>query len=54
ARAAEELRAVLVARLLDRVHRLEGGEAFRAACTAVAERRQDPWSATDALLEELL
>jgi LAO/AO transport system kinase len=52
ARAAEELRAVLVARMLDRVHRLEEGEAYATARAAVTSGRQDPWTATDALMED--
>jgi LAO/AO transport system kinase len=48
-RAEAEVRGLLVARLLARVGTVDGGEVARLA-TAVAERRLDPWSATDELL----
>jgi LAO/AO transport system kinase len=53
ARVAGELAAILTARLLERVRRLEGGAAFSAACDDVLARSVDPWTATDRLLEEL-
>ncbi len=51
ARTAEELRSILVARLLERVRRLESGDAFERARADVDARTTDPWTATDALLE---
>jgi LAO/AO transport system kinase len=53
ARAVDELKAVLVARMLDRVHALERGDAYATARAAVTEGRQDPWTATDPLVEDL-
>jgi LAO/AO transport system kinase len=53
ARTTEELRSILVARLLERVRTLEHGSGFEAACAAVLARDVDPWSATDDLLEAL-
>jgi LAO/AO transport system kinase len=52
ARAAAELRAVLVRRLELRVEGLAGGADFRAAVAAVVEGRTDPWSAVDRLLSD--
>ena len=49
-RTAEELRAVLASRVLERVAAVEGGEAFDRACRAVIAREVDPWTAADSLL----
>jgi LAO/AO transport system kinase len=51
ARVAGELRAIVVARLLDRVGAVEGGPRFLERCDAVLRRQLDPWSATDDLLD---
>jgi LAO/AO transport system kinase len=53
ARATDELRAILVARLLERVRTVREGDAFERACAAVLAREMDPWTATDELLEGL-
>lgn len=53
ARTADELRGILVARLLERVRTLERGAAFESARAAVVARHIDPWTATDDLLEDL-
>jgi len=53
ARAADELRSILVERLHDRVRRAERGGALDGARAAVLERRTDPWTATDELLRRL-
>jgi LAO/AO transport system kinase len=53
ARTTDELRSILVARLLERVRLVERGEAFERACAAVLARDVDPWTATDDLLELL-
>jgi LAO/AO transport system kinase len=52
-RATDELRAILVARLLERVRTVRQGEPFERACAAVLARDMDPWTATDELLEAL-
>jgi LAO/AO transport system kinase len=52
-RAADELRSILAARLLDRIVRAERDGAFESARADVVARRVDPWTATDQLLEEL-
>ena len=52
-RATDELRAILVARLLERVRTVQRGEAFDRARAAVLARATDPWTATDELLEAL-
>ena len=52
-RATDELRAILVARLLERVRTVQQGEAFDRARQAVLARDVDPWTATDDLLEAL-
>jgi LAO/AO transport system kinase len=48
-RAEAELRALLVARLLDRLGALDG-EGIERLAAEVAARRLDPWAATDQLL----
>ena len=53
ARTTDELRSILVERLLDRVRHVQRGEAFDRACAAVLAREVDPWTATDHLLEAL-
>ena len=53
ARTTDELRSILVARLLERVRLVERGDAFERACAAVLAREIDPWTATDDLLELL-
>ena len=50
ARAAAELRAVLVRRIELRVAGLAGGPDFPEAVAAVLDGRTDPWSAVDELL----
>jgi len=52
-RVATELRQILVARLLERVHRLEAGGALDDARAAVLARHADPWAVTDDLLTQL-
>ena len=51
ARLADELHRILAERLLARARALGRGDAFDAAVAEVADRRVDPWSATDALLD---
>lgn len=51
ARVAGELRAIVVARLLEQVGAVEGDPRFATRCEAVLRREVDPWSATDGLLE---
>ena len=53
ARTRDELRSILVARLLERAQGMQRGAAFDAACAAVIARDVDPWTATDDLLEAL-
>jgi LAO/AO transport system kinase len=53
ARTTDELRSILVERLLDRVRHVNHGDAFERACAAVLAREMDPWTATDELLEAL-
>ena len=50
ARLAQELRRVLVARLLGRVEELSTGDAFAAALVEVAAGRLDPYGAADLLV----
>ena len=52
-RVSDELRAILVARLVERVRGVQRGESFDRACAAVLAREMDPWTATDELLEAL-
>lgn len=51
-RAADELQALVAARLLERARALGAGATFEAAARAVAEGRLDPWTAADDLLAE--
>ena len=51
ARIEAELRAILVARVLERVGAAEGDQRFAERAAAVAAREVDPWSATDDLLD---
>lgn len=51
ARLRDELHHIVAERLADRARALGRGDAFEAAVEAVAARRTDPWSATDALLD---
>jgi LAO/AO transport system kinase len=53
ARTAEELKSILVARLVERLRGVDRGDAFEAARADVLARRVDPWTATDDLLEAL-
>ena len=53
ARTTDELRSILVERLLDRVRHVQHGDAFERACASVLAREVDPWTATDQLLEAL-
>ncbi|MGH9136855.1 MAG: methylmalonyl Co-A mutase-associated GTPase MeaB [Acidimicrobiales bacterium] len=53
ARLSDELRSILVARLLERVKRVERGDAFGRARDAVAARDVDPWTAADDLLGDV-
>jgi LAO/AO transport system kinase len=53
ARLAGELRSILVAQLLQRVERVERGDAFARAHEAVAAREVDPWTAADDLIADL-
>ena len=50
ARLADELHRILAERLLARARAAGEGEGFDAAVAAVADRRVDPWTATDGLL----
>jgi LAO/AO transport system kinase len=50
-RAAGELRAILVARLLEQLGAVEGDAPFDAVVAEVAGHRLDPWTATDRLLD---
>lgn len=52
-RATDELRSILVARLLERIRSVEHGDAFAAARADVLARRVDPWTATDQLLGDV-
>jgi GTPase len=52
-RITDELHSILVARLLDRVREAERGGAYEKARAAVLDRRVDPWTASDDLLELL-
>ena len=49
-RLRDELRGMVAARLLGRVDEICRGPAFDAAVDAVANRTEDPYAATDALL----
>jgi LAO/AO transport system kinase len=49
-RVTTELRAILVARLLEQVGAVEGDERFAARSAEVLARQVDPWTATDDLL----
>lgn len=51
ARADEELRAVVVARLTERAHGLCDGAEWSAAREAVLARRLDPWAAAGRLID---
>lgn len=51
ARVADELHGLLVARLLERARSGGDGADFERLHREVAERRLDPWAATDALLD---
>jgi LAO/AO transport system kinase len=50
-RLQEELRSILVTRLDARARELCSGDRYDELVTAVVERRVDPWSAADELLE---
>jgi LAO/AO transport system kinase len=50
-RLGGELHRILAERLLDEARRLGRGDAFDDAVAAVGERRVDPWTASDGLLE---
>ena len=52
-RVDDELREILVQRVLQSVRELRGGTTWQAASSAVINRDVDPWTATDKLLEEL-
>jgi LAO/AO transport system kinase len=52
ARAAAQVRAVLVERLWDRLTTADRAAATDAAITAVADHELDPYAAADGLLEE--
>jgi LAO/AO transport system kinase len=49
-RLADELRAILTARVLERVASLAGGDGFAELRAEVVDRRVDPWTAADRLL----
>jgi LAO/AO transport system kinase len=51
ARIEAELRAILVARVLERVGVAAGDRRFAERAAAVAAREVEPWSVTDALLD---
>jgi LAO/AO transport system kinase len=51
ARVAGELKAIVVARVLEQVGAVEGDPRFTERCAAVLRREVDPWSATDGLLD---
>jgi len=51
ARADEELRAVVVARLTERAHGLCDGSEWSAARESVLARRLDPWAAAERLID---
>ncbi|HVX21264.1 MAG TPA: methylmalonyl Co-A mutase-associated GTPase MeaB [Acidimicrobiales bacterium] len=53
-RLTQELRRVLVARLLRRVEEVAAGAAFADAVAALADGRIDPYDAADLLLDPLL
>ena len=53
-RIDDELREIVVQRLLQRVREAHGGETWVDARAAVVAREVDPWSASDALLKEIL
>jgi LAO/AO transport system kinase len=53
ARASDELRSILVARMLERVRRAERGGRFDEARRSVLSRDLDPWTASDDLLRLL-
>jgi LAO/AO transport system kinase len=50
-RLQDELRSILASRLDARARQLLSGDRYDALVTAVLERRVDPWSAADELLE---
>jgi LAO/AO transport system kinase len=51
ARLTDELRHIIAARLLEQAMATAAGEEFEAARAAVLDRRLDPWTAVDGLLD---